>query len=782
MATVDDIDTKAVVEKFLRRELLTPKTDDSSDTGEEVQALLEAVANAFLLFPQSILPIILRAKNSLRQIADTDLQAIDFLIKAVGEVNNPDPTIEDTSDLVEAQTALLELDRLGRISEDLKAYGRYEAAVRRFMEDQLGPSLKRRARHEFERTGTEAREDVFTTLPNFLATHRVMADNLAYLSEAVSDFQSVDLNRMVSSKTILSIRNSLDILKSRVDSNTISLTVVAIELLGGSAAMKSITDNIEVYAPTIETGEVPTGRAIYLRPEAAPATMVSFDEPWKATYPTDRWLVVNVDPLESPDVYILELPDTGVKNDSGDNTFYVTSSATRASPTYDIPANSRLYVRVDGYGGMGGCDGEWEVPITSGTRTVAQILADLNDPTNGLWFGGNQIATAAEFKSGSGRFIIYVNDVIGSPTGLMVRSESSGLLPELSPIPTPTVFPVVNTDPSVHVILGFSDNQTSLPAGQYSAESLKDSLEGRLLGASIEVEGSQLRITSDSDSPTSSLLVGVHANGMENVIGFPTSLVESQPGYAEIVEGGVALDPASEGVFVGSVVTSVEDDLSNPPYNSAIRTLNNEAVDSIVDTKMYFASSPLPRGEALSTSVYAPVVKAVQDLTVATSRLAGEFEEDFRSVEQSLIPVASKPTPAQINDALRSLNRVRDKLTNDDEDGLLDILDSIVVRPDRSQYSSLSDKIIKSLEERGLDRAIELISSGRFSDFFALTKNVASKSSRLMRAMEESMLNDVPVSFIEEDVDEDARPTGVNYDDVLLDRELTTTGKLFKDV
>ncbi len=290
MATVDDIDTKAYVEKFLSRDILTPQTDDALDTGEEVQALLESIATTFLLFPQAILPITLRAKNSLRQVAAVDLQAVDFLIKAVGEVTNPNPVITDTSDLIEAQTALLELDRLGRVSEDLQAYSRYEAALSRFLEVELAPSLKRRATKEFERSGLEAQQDVFTVLPDFLATHRVMADNLSYLASAVSDFQSVDLNKMVSSKTISKIRDSLRTVQYRIDNNGISLTVAAIELLAGSSSMKSISDNIEVYAPTIETGELPTNRTIYLRPEAAQATMESGDGPWVATIPQiDGW-------------------------------------------------------------------------------------------------------------------------------------------------------------------------------------------------------------------------------------------------------------------------------------------------------------------------------------------------------------------------------------------------------------------------------------------------------------------------------------------------------------
>jgi hypothetical protein len=47
--------------------------------------------------------------------------------------------------------------------------------------------------------------------------------------------------------------------------------------------------------------------------------------------------------------------------------------------------------------------------------------------------------------------------------------------------------------------------------------------------------------------------------------------------------------------------------------------------------------------------------------------------------------------------------------------------------------------------------------------------------------MEESMTNDVPISYLEEDVDGDARFTGESRE-ILLERELTTAGDLFQDV
>jgi hypothetical protein len=87
--------------------------------------------------------------------------------------------------------------------------------------------------------------------------------------------------------------------------------------------------------------------------------------------------------------------------------------------------------------------------------------------------------------------------------------------------------------------------------------------------------------------------------------------------------------------------------------------------------------------------------------------------------------------------------------------------------------------VLSALEERGLDRAQELLSSGQFSSFFSLDSSNASKSNRLLTAMETVANQDLPVSTKEADIDDDQNPRGTNPDSTLLPgAELQNTGTL----
>jgi hypothetical protein len=749
MATVDDIDTKTSVEKFLRRGVITSQADGASDTGEEIQELLDAIATTLLLFPQSLLPLLLRSKNLLRQVVDTDIQAIDFVINAIGDIQNPEHHVSDLSDLIEAKTALIELDKLGRSSPDLRAYTRYSGAVDRFLDQQLAPFLKRNAKKEFERSGSEAREDIATILPQLAATHSVMIDRLGSLQNSVADFRSVDLNAMVSSRTISEIRTSLDIIRARLENELISFTTAAIDLLAGAAALQSISSGNDVYDATIDTGVIPSARTISLRAELVAATVLSEDGPWDLNdvdaYAKKFTLYVDpvAHPSPNPPQTNLELPDTDVKDSSNQNTHYVTSSESGASATYEIPVNGTLFMSVEGVS-------EYEISLTSGTRTVAQILAELNAALN-------PTAAAAEFKAGSNRFVIYVTDNSGAPTGIVIFPCSSGSAG------------AINTDPSVHSILGFGDFQTSLDEGVYDVDSLIDSLSGRISGVTLSKEGDKLRITSDLVEYNSSLyLTALVANSAMEVFGFPLEeLVGSAPSYMELVEDGTGLIAEDEGVYLGGIVTATEDDVySKAPLSASVRTLNNAAITSVDETKLSFSQVLLPRG-VIDVLIESPIVLAVQSLINKLTRFLGEFDDDMLDLQQVSSPIVSSPTPSQISDALRVLNDIRDKLTNTENTGLRDVLDSITLRRDREQYAFLADRIIQSLEERGLNRAADLLLEGKITEFFALTKNVSSDSSRFLRAMEEVISNDVPMSYIEQDIEDGERPIGDNEEDIV---------------
>jgi len=738
MATIADIDTKQSVGKFLQRQSVTPPADNTANTADEIQAVLETVATAFLLYPQAALTIVLKAKNSLQQVVQADLAVLDFMQAALGDLNNRDIPITDSSDLVEAQTALVELDRLGRVDQNLQAFGRYQTAINRFLDDQLAPTLKRNGTGTFERTGSEAKQDLFNILSQFSAAHAVMISLLKSLQKSIDDFRSVNLTKIISATTISRVRSSLNRVKARVDAGTISKTTAAIELLSGAASLTSISDTGDLADPVVQTGILPKNTSITLKPESVQATVLSTPGPW--TLGVSPWRFRGtMDPLSpAPQTFNFLIPGTGAGGRA-----YVSSE--NLTPTLSIPATSKLYLSL-----IGATTPEIEVALTSGGAvTIATLVSDIN---TALGINGSCIQ-----NPGTNGFLIFGAVAVTSITIRPSATGSSGAF---------------LSDPSAHASLGFTSGQTSLLIGQFNSTTLAAAIRHQLPSGIVAVEGDKVRITSTlSDFALSSLFFdSAGANEVQSIFGF-TGTTEAEPSFFELFDKGIVDTPEDLGVYIGSIITAAED----PQIaGSSLRTLNNEPITDIQGTRLFINPSiPVPR-QVSGITITSTIVFAVQQLVQGLAAYTSLFDGDVATVQRILAPIVSKPTQAQINDAGHILQKISDHLQ-----ALLSLLSSIVVRTDRSQFANIANQILSSLEERGLDRAQELLSSGQFSLFFSLDSSNSSKSNRLLTAMEIVAKQDLPVSTLEVDIDDDQTPRGTNPDSTALaGAELEGSGAL----
>lgn len=739
MATTNDIDTKSAVRKFLESRAVVDKEDKTADSADEVRTVLESVALSFLLYPQAALSFVLKAKNVLQQIVSTDLEILQYILDAIGEIDNPDEPITDTSDLVEAQTALVEVDRLGRVSSDIRAYDRYTQAIDRFLDKQLGKFLKRRRRGEFERTGIEAKQDLFRVLSAFAPTHALMMERLNLLIDSVSDFQSVSLTRIVSTKALTRVRNSLNKVILAVNKDQISKTATAIELLAGSAALSSISNTRQVYDPTVDTGTHPAGRSISVRSEVVAAVATGTGTETDLSGVSTPWTFgITVDPLLGGSVTNVVLPTAGASGRS-----YV--KAAFGSPTYDIsPSNCTLYVQFDGIVPPypeAAMVRAVTLPNGSGV-TVSAILTALNDGVTGLIDG-----TAVQLGT-TGKILIYGS---ASVTGITILSQVPGTFDGLGNYS--------DAPGSVHAVLGFSDYQQSGDPDVFTPADIVDLVGPLVVGATFSVEDDVLQIESNTTSYPSSLSF----SGVAGEFGFSTTeMYIVEPAYLELMENGEAIDPTSLGIFIGSVV-SLSDVLALPTKNLFA------PITDIQGTRLFFDSGlSLPRVDIEDNPIIrivSPLVFAVQSLLLATSAYKTDFDGDARELQRVLSPLLSRPTLAQISDAIRSIEAIKDKVTE-----LHDILAATVVRSDRSEFEAVAQQITAALEERGLDRALELLQSCQFSAFFSLTMEEASKGSRFLKASEEVGRNDLAQTTAEQDIDE-SEPKGTTSDENLLPGE-----------
>lgn len=736
MATLKNIDTKSAVRKFLERRTVVDREDESADSADEVAAVLESVAQAFLLHPQVVLSFVIKAKNSLQQIIITDIEFVEYLISSLRDIDAPSDPVSDLSDLIEAQTALIEVDRSGRVSDDLQSFGRYQQAIDRFLDEQLAKSLKRRRRGEFERTGKEARQDLFRALLAFDPIHSLMIERLKLLQSSVSDFQSVDLTKIVSTRAISRVRSSLKKVASNLSKQRLSKTSAALELLAGRDALRSISNARGIFDPTIKSGKIPSNRDIRISSHRAPARAVGTNDIVDLTSESLPWVFeVTVDPLISGGMtYSPELPFEG----AGGRHHVRTS---QGSQEYTIIAGRHvLYVAFDGitpplYESR--MVRAIQLPIGSSV-SLEDILTELNHPSTGLING-----TAVSI--GSGRILIY-GDV--GVTGIGILSSYPGTF-DLSGNYIPA-------DASAHSVLGFTDDQESTEPGEFSPSDVVELLRDRVPGATISISDSFISIESESID----LLSSLDFAGIASLFGFSQTYTAS-PEYLEFVENGVAIDPSSLGVFIGSIIQAP--DISETASRNLLAP-----VDRIENTRLLFDISPLPRCEQEEVTVEAPVVGILRTLINNLKTYLDSFSNDTRNLQRVFSPVLSKPTLAQINDATKSLNDIRDRLQ-----GLLELLQNSLVRDDRTSFGSIADKIIASLQERGLDRSLELLQSGQFSKFFGVDNQSASTGSQFLKTIEEVGRNDYSTTSIEEDIP-DLLPKGSTPENDLLSGEELT--------
>lgn len=732
MATVNDVDAKSAVRKFLERRSVVDREDKTANSADEISAILESVALSFLLYPQSALSFVLQCKNVLQQIATTDRNLVAYFLKALGDIDNPDEPLTNTSELVAAQSALVEIDRIGRVSNDVQAYSRYLKSVNSFMDKRLAPSLKRRNKKEFERTGTEAKQDLFRVLSVFGPTHNLLIDKLNLLIKGVVDFRSVSLTRIVSTRTVSRVRSSITQVIRGVQKQQLSKTAVAIELLSGAAALNSISNIRDIYDPTVDTGNTPAGRDISISSEttsalargtAATIDLSALGTPWT--------FISTVDGT----TYNVQLPVTGASGRS-----YV--KTTSGSSTFDIQVGSNvLYVQFDGITPPpteAAMVRAVSVP-TGGSVSISAVITALNNVSTGLIDG-----TAVQLGT-TGRIVIYGSS---SVTKITIKNGERGTFDTGG-----NYIPATGT---VHDVLGFSSEQTSGDPDLFSPSELIDLLGPYMPLANLAIAdtGEPIISTVSTELTTSLLFTGLVAAAF----GFSSSFLPA-PNFLELIENGLAVDPSELGIFVGSMVTASD--------VQSIGSKNLFAPIAVIDgTKLRFADGVgLPRCTESHVRILAPIVFTVQTMLDDVRLFQGSFDQDIRDLQQVLSPILSKPTLAQINDAKLTLQRILTTIDN-----LLGNLSSAVVRADRSEFDQIAQQISATLEERGFDKALELLQSCQFSDFFVISNDGASKGTRFLKATEDVGRNEFAQPPAEQD-QHDVEPLGTTPDNDILSGE-----------
>ncbi len=708
MADISELNTNQIVGKFIS------SSSTQSNSSEQIQNLINSIATSFILHPQITLSFVLKCKNQLMANIDKEIILLNDLLKRLDYLNNKEVAIKTTSSLIEAQTVLLELDRLGTI--DPKLLQRYNTIIKDFANKHL-TSVKSGTSTEMRLNSDEAKEDIYVGLASFLVLHEIIRQQIASINGAIGNYNETELTKLVSRNVVSNVRTSLNDLKQQIDNKNISKISTLIELISGGASLNSIATPYGLLDPTIKTGVIPPGTKITATTAPASATITTPTAgPWTSAA---AQFSVKVDNEARTDI---SFPATGVNQ----RPFVV---STKAQGNYTIPANTMLYLRLTIPAGRTpnplnfvSQGGGWIVgiPMTAGVGLPYNITAlDIETASNigDDIFGVTKFWTVKQFAHNS-NFQLTICGLAG-----VTKIEVLGIIDRTWIIPNPA-FPKL----SCHEELGFQLNQTSAPINTIDPLLLSRciSLNNQFLTSSVV--NSKIVISSNSTGPESKLEFFA---GIATAVGFPESpdvngdpvIVLPKPPFITLADKGSPVRLETVDAHIGYQI-----ELNGTTAN--ITDVTNDTL--IVDREVY-------PGVDSSIIVYSDLGKAVVSLLDKLTIYTSTFDTDSQALNLGLTPIiSSTPTNAQIADVRKLMVDVLGRLQ-----ALKNDLATVPITGTKSLPEVLAKQIISSLEARNLDKLIDLLNNCQFKQFFNSTPDQASSGTSLMRAMEEIGRNDI---------------------------------------
>jgi len=679
MTAISDIDLASMTKKFM--------PDDRTNEG-----IINTIAQALLLNPQIALSFILRAKNNLQQLVTKEIGFMNDMLSALNYINGYDAPITDDSDLVNAQTALIELDRTGNVNN--QSFTNYQNAIDHFLSTALS-KVRSGSKDQFAISATEAKEDLFIGLAGLSLYHPQIQDLIRSIVGSVENFRTIDLSKRVSRNIISNVRTSVSDTKESL--NDSSKVGVAIELLSGLAMVNSIIGKIDILDPIIKTGTNPLNTNIKGMSELVPATAIS--SPFPITSSQKIFGVrVNGGSLQS-----VEYPATGVNNH-----IFIVSNLTQ--PTYIIPPNYKLYIKVEVQSPLKRPQdvptsdaGTIWIPLTSGTRTLAQIKTEIDDglQTLDITSSDTRYGHCTEFAiNGSNCLLIYGVDNV---TSIQVMNNIRGqILP-----------PYVEPYPSAHEILGFTASQTNDPVGLINLNTFTRFCNLALTNVIAKAKDNQLIISSTNQTSSSSLKFNT---GLATDLGFtPNVSIGPIPGFIVLQDNGTLVDASLLDIHPGYRVVQGSNSYT-------VQTVSGNEI-GVSPQLIAFPLSDI----SIFSDVENIITPLIRDLSSQDI-----FSVDINNMKSVLNPlISSTPTNAQVGDARRTINGILTRLNN-----LLNVLSTYTLQTSLSNAEEIAKEILYTLETHNLNNAKTLLLTCKFTQFFEQDINQASTGLNMISSIE----------------------------------------------
>ena len=412
MANFTDTEIEGAVSRFVREDVKTERTDLGPLSTEYTFAeVREFVASTLVFDPSAIFYLLSLAANRVNQDVILALEYLDDVITAIEEVGGDTTKVTQTSLLEDAAAALIEVERTIESSSAITArpFSRYQQALDTFTNKSLTPNVRRLGTgfpntYEIVRPPQKAQAAIRTNITELRDLHVTIVEEATQLTVAMAEFLAANLPLAAIQNTVPKVRKDLRDLKARFDAasrdGAIEITRDAfLSIQAGASVVTNLTTISDPREERMKSTATSSDRAAAAYPctEATPAEVTnSVSGPFLITDTTNK-IFVKVDG-GGVQTATLEIPEQAYILGDKDETYDIYAAATKAKLTsvaggpYTVPAspNNIFEIYVDGVG--------YTVTLTSGSRTAAQLVAEINPATriDGAAGTFNDVATALD--------------------------------------------------------------------------------------------------------------------------------------------------------------------------------------------------------------------------------------------------------------------------------------------------------------------------------------------------------------------------------------------------
>lgn len=417
MANYSDEEIQTVVDSLVRSSIRRPyDTLGVRRTDITFSDVQESVAGVFLMYPRSPLYMLYLAGVQVREVYESVIAAAQELKSALAVLRKRSFPVRDVSSLVNAKVALFELESVvnSRAPKDLTtlpAYKRFDSNLDRFLKAS-GGNIK--SEGAIIRTPEQARNELPSLVSALEEVTYEYLRRVAVLSVGLDDYNGLGLAQLLAKTVIANARVRLDARVAELEgmSETARLEVLretVLDVLGIKAVVRTfgnfaglssgstVNGNLEAFADVARPG-IPATSKVTLNGGLALV-------PGVTEVTSTNWMKIWVDTpvVPTPSLQLFFVESTYPKIEGV------------ASGPYVVTAGVTDSIRflVDGVTVV-------TIALTAGTRTAAQVAADLDLGLN-----------AAGFSAGTYFYpLLYKGEVVS--TALNVISLAFGEFPTSS--------------------------------------------------------------------------------------------------------------------------------------------------------------------------------------------------------------------------------------------------------------------------------------------------------------------------------------------------------------